>query len=71
MIIALSRLLIFFISISRMSSGDASINVKCTTTKGDITIAVYPEWAPLGAAHFIELVNDNFYTGSLVVLNMW
>lgn len=36
--------------------------VQCTTTKGDILIEVYPEWSPLGANRFLELVEDNFYT---------
>jgi hypothetical protein len=63
MIITLSRLFIFLFSIARISSGDSTVKVLCSTTKGDITIAVYPEWAPLGAAHFLELVKDEFYTG--------
>jgi len=36
--------------------------VHCSTTKGDFSLAVYPEWAPLGAARFLELVEDGFYT---------
>eukprot|EP01039_Chlorochromonas_danica_P011240 gene11241-12538_t len=36
--------------------------VSCETTKGQIEIEVYPEWAPVGAQHFLELVVDGFYT---------
>jgi len=34
------------------------------TTKGDIVIEVHDDWAPIGAAHFIELVEDGFYDGA-------
>ena len=37
-------------------------HVSCETTKGPIKLEVYPSWAPLGAARFIELVKDGFYT---------
>jgi peptidyl-prolyl cis-trans isomerase A (cyclophilin A) len=36
--------------------------VECETTKGSITIEVIPSWAPLGAARFLELIDDNFFT---------
>jgi cyclophilin family peptidyl-prolyl cis-trans isomerase len=38
--------------------------VVLVTTKGDIEIEVHPEWSPLGAAHFLELVNAKFYDGA-------
>jgi cyclophilin family peptidyl-prolyl cis-trans isomerase len=34
------------------------------TTDGDIVIEVHSAWSPLGAAHFLELVNDGFYNGA-------
>jgi cyclophilin family peptidyl-prolyl cis-trans isomerase len=34
------------------------------TTKGNIEITVHDDWAPIGAAHFIELVNAKFYDGA-------
>jgi len=34
------------------------------TTKGKIVMEVHPEWAPIGAAHFLELVNAKFYDGA-------
>jgi cyclophilin family peptidyl-prolyl cis-trans isomerase len=40
------------------------VKVVLETTKGKITIMVHKEWAPLGAAHFIELVGDKFYDGA-------
>jgi peptidyl-prolyl cis-trans isomerase A (cyclophilin A) len=38
--------------------------VKFETTKGDFVIEVMPEWAPLGAARFSELVGSGFYDGA-------
>jgi peptidyl-prolyl cis-trans isomerase A (cyclophilin A) len=38
--------------------------IKFETTKGDFTIEVTPEWAPLGAARFAELVGSGFYDGA-------
>lgn len=35
--------------------------VKFETSKGDVVIEVHPEWAPNGAAHFKELVENKFY----------
>jgi peptidyl-prolyl cis-trans isomerase A (cyclophilin A) len=34
------------------------------TTRGQIVLEVHPDWAPLGAAHFIELVKLGFYDGA-------
>lgn len=58
------KILPFLTQISSLLSIE-HINVECQTTKGDITITVYPEWAPLGAKRFIDLVNDEFFTGLL------
>ena len=37
--------------------------VKFETTKGDFIVEVNPEWAPNGAAHVKELVDNKFYDG--------
>ncbi len=34
------------------------------TTKGEMVLEVHPEWSPLGAAQFIELVKAGFYDGA-------
>src|ERR1051325_987107 len=34
------------------------------TSKGPIVIEVHPDWAPLGAQHFRELVKAGFYNGA-------
>jgi peptidyl-prolyl cis-trans isomerase A (cyclophilin A) len=41
-----------------------TFTVKFETTKGDFSIEVNPEWAPLGAARFKELVEMGFYDNS-------
>ena len=45
-----------------VSVADDTFLVKLETTKGDIVIEVHPAWAPIGAAHFRELVDAGFYT---------
>lgn len=43
-------------------STSSNPKVRCETTKGDLLIELYPDWSPLGAQRFIELVRDDFYT---------
>ena len=38
------------------------VTVECNSTKGVFEIDVHPEWAPLGAARFIDLVEKDFWT---------
>jgi peptidyl-prolyl cis-trans isomerase A (cyclophilin A) len=57
----LAFLLLLFAPLFSYASPEHSI-VKCTTTKGPITIQVNYAWAPLGAQRFMELVRDGFYT---------
>ncbi len=38
-----------------------SFQVKFETSAGDFTIEVYPEWAPIGAARFRELVEAEYF----------
>ena len=36
-----------------------------TRLSGTMTIEVHPEWSPLGASRFMELVDDNFFDDML------
>jgi peptidyl-prolyl cis-trans isomerase A (cyclophilin A) len=45
-------------------AADGSTVVVLDTTKGVIEITVRPEWAPIGAEHFLKLVKDKFYDGA-------
>ena len=36
--------------------------VKLELSCGDVVVEILPEWAPLGAARFLELVKENFFT---------
>lgn len=38
-----------------------TFSVEFVTTKGNFTVVVHPDWAPLGAQHFRDLVEDGFY----------
>ncbi len=42
----------------------AVYRVKFETTKGDFIVEVHQEWAPRGADHFFELVQNCFYDGA-------
>ena len=44
-------------------SGTDSFHVTLETTRGDVVVEVFPDWAPEGAARFRELVEDGFYDG--------
>jgi cyclophilin family peptidyl-prolyl cis-trans isomerase len=43
---------------------DNITTVVLETTKGDIVLELHESWAPLGYAHFLELVNAGFYDGA-------
>lgn len=36
--------------------------VACETTAGSLHLQLRPEWAPAGVTHFLELVNDGFFS---------
>jgi peptidyl-prolyl cis-trans isomerase A (cyclophilin A) len=46
------------------SSTPAPVLVVFETTKGELLLEVHPDWSPLGAAHFIELVKAGYYDGA-------
>jgi len=45
-----------------VTASDIYPQVEFTTTKGSFIVEVVPEWAPIGAKHFLELVENGFYT---------
>ncbi|KPC49544.1 peptidylprolyl isomerase [Amantichitinum ursilacus] len=38
------------------------VRVLCQTTQGDMAIKVNPDWSPLAARRFLQLVDDGFFT---------
>lgn len=42
--------------------------VTCTTTVGYIHILVHPAWAPIGAAHFLDMVNTNYFSSTVALM---
>ena len=46
------------------NSTTAPVLVVFETTKGEMLLEVHPEWSPLGAAHFLELVEAGYYDGA-------
>jgi len=41
-----------------------TVRVKFETSKGDFIVEVHPEWAPIGAKRFLDLVKDGYYTNA-------
>lgn len=42
--------------------------VECQTTKGPLHIAVHPTWAPLGAAHFLDMVESEYFSSKVALM---
>lgn len=42
--------------------------VTCTTTVGQIHILVHPSWAPIGAAHFLDMVNTKYFSSKVALM---
>ena len=55
-------LITFAFHISGDTLNSKSPIVQCSTTKGNFGLEIYPEWSPIGAQRFFELVVDGFYT---------
>lgn len=43
------------------ATADSTVLVDVETSKGAFVIEVHPDWAPLGAARFLELVESGYY----------
>lgn len=43
----------------------AATTVKLATSKGDITLELYPDKAPQTVANFLQYVQDDFYVGTI------
>jgi len=49
---------------SEAPAAKSEFKVRFSTTQGDFVVRVAPDWAPLGAARFRELVEGKFYDGA-------
>lgn len=49
-------------------AGEREVLVCCRTTAGPLSIVVRPTWAPVGAAHFLDLVRSGEYFSSRIAL---
>ncbi|MBK5290838.1 MAG: peptidylprolyl isomerase [Acidobacteriia bacterium] len=38
--------------------------VRLETSKGNVMVEVHPDWAPIGAKQFLDLVKDKFFDGA-------
>ena len=57
-------LLLPFLFAASATADDAAVSVVVTTTQGDITIALYPEKAPVTVANFLRYVDGEHYDGA-------
>lgn len=53
---------------SATASGDCekvtlSLSLRDSGNRGDVVVDVHPEWAPLGAKRFLELIDDGYMDG--------
>ena len=42
--------------------------VCCETTKGSLSIAVHPKWAPLGAHRFLEMIQSQYFHSGIPLM---
>jgi hypothetical protein len=42
--------------------------VTCTTTVGYLHILVHPAWAPIGATHFLDMVNTKYFSSKVALM---
>ncbi len=65
LLLGLSLFVFIFGLASSTSSAQANPKVLMKTTKGDITIELYPDKAPLTVNNFLSYVDDHFYDGTI------
>ncbi len=56
-------LIFLFANVSNAAQSNPKVLMK--TTKGDITIELYPDKAPITVNNFLSYVNDKFYDGTI------
>ena len=56
---------IFALCYSSGGQTDTSVRVLMKTTKGDITLELYPDKTPITVANFLSYVDDKFYDGTI------
>ncbi|HEX9594405.1 MAG TPA: peptidylprolyl isomerase, partial [bacterium] len=44
----------------------AGNEVRCATSMGDFTLALFPQEAPGHVANFLDYVEDGFYDGTII-----
>jgi cyclophilin family peptidyl-prolyl cis-trans isomerase len=57
--------LVFFLAIFGADAGAANPKVLMKTSKGDITIELYQDKAPITAKNFLSYVDEKFYDGTI------
>lgn len=61
----MKRLLILqLLLFSLLASAQSSVKCLIKTSLGDITVALYPEQAPITTANFLNYINNHLYDGS-------
>jgi peptidyl-prolyl cis-trans isomerase B (cyclophilin B) len=65
-LILLSTIFIFLLSFYQPGNArEASPKVLMKTTKGDITLELYPDKAPITVENFLKYVDEQFYDGTI------
>jgi len=65
LILGLSFMGLIFLFASVSNAAQSNPEVLMKTSKGDITIELYPDKAPLSVENFLSYVNDKFYDGTI------
>ncbi len=48
---------------SAVNSNYVNFTVMTTKGEGNVVVQVHPEWAPLGAERFLQLIDEHYYDG--------